>query len=424
MRVYEKWTNFISDSSLSKKYNIEFRALKDGECRYFAGYASPIIVNGTIDHYVRFTIELTVEKNLQQQLRDSNHSLLKYRLLVESLRQGNWVSLVELSAAGALIKVDENLPGIVGHPADEVRGDGWVKTIYPDDRGEFIAKFAQYIQNKTQDMLTLSCRVIAADSSMRYVKSVIVPLLEGGEISGYISVLFSMTDQVLLAEKNSLYKRILDDIKVPISIADARSLDVFYVNAYAKKLFEINDTQDDRINVGQLDSVEGLSVIKSKAIPALQSSGRWQGETGVLTQQGKERMPVEMIVTGHQDLAGDLNYLSVVSRDLSAQKHQEKEEALRRSHMDKLLNVLLLQEAASSIAHQLNQPLTVARSMVHMLQDQMSSSLDGCQKIKNDISIVVDSLGEMSRIIHQINDLFHSRYEPVKANVNLHALLR
>jgi diguanylate cyclase (GGDEF)-like protein/PAS domain S-box-containing protein len=65
-------------------------------------------------------------------------------------------------------------------------------------------------------------------------------------------------------------------------------------------------------------------IIEQEGIPTSMQEGHWEGETALLSRDGKE-IPVSQVILSHRTADGKLAYLSTIMRDLSEHKRTESE---------------------------------------------------------------------------------------------------
>jgi PAS domain-containing protein len=82
------------------------------------------------------------------------------------------------------------------------------------------------------------------------------------------------------------------------------------------------------VTVSGLYPAWAAEIVTGQGIPAATREGTWSGETAVLGPNGEEH-PVSQVIIAHSGEDGEVEYLSSIMRDISAQKKVEQE--LRRS---------------------------------------------------------------------------------------------
>jgi diguanylate cyclase (GGDEF)-like protein/PAS domain S-box-containing protein len=105
-----------------------------------------------------------------------------------------------------------------------------------------------------------------------------------------------------------------------------------YLNRAGRKMLGIGeDEQIGRRSV--LDFYPGwaASTIEQRALPSALENGSWQGETALLTRDGKE-IPVSQVILAHRASDGSPQLYSTIARDISERKEFESKLIRLSSH--------------------------------------------------------------------------------------------
>lgn len=104
---------------------------------------------------------------------------------------------------------------------------------------------------------------------------------------------------------------------------------IFYINGAGRRMLGLGETEElDRRTIRDFHPSRSATVILNEAIAAVRKKGSWSGESILLRRNGCE-VPVSQVVVGHKGLEGDIQFLSLISRDISEQKRTA--DALRKS---------------------------------------------------------------------------------------------
>ena len=142
-------------------------------------------------------------------------------------------------------------------------------------------------------------------------------------------------------------------------------------------------------------------------MPRLLTDNYWQGEWGMLNKD-KLEYPVFAQLTLHYDSKQKPIYLSTLLIDLTDQVQAKKEAKNRQQQINRLMNASVISEAASSLAHQLNQPLASISSTLQRWQSNLNHQKKRHTECTScDITTEIDSLVEktfyMGKLIHHVN---------------------
>ena len=177
---------------------------------------------------------------------------------------------------------------------------------------------------------------------------------------------------------------------VKISRRDGRTI---FLNRAARRLMGIPD-EEDVSDLHYLDAhtPEARKIEEEVAIPTALAEGTWMGESELLTPSGG-RMPVSEVIIAHKDRKGAVEYLSTISRDITAQKEIET----------------LKSDFVSIVSHELRTPLTSIRNSLNLVMDEMGLELpeDATEMLR----IAQANTNRLARLINDILDLEKVEYK-------------
>jgi len=408
-RVSSNWLSYVESNAVKSEYTDTFRVLDPQQhSRYYKVFARPLLnTKGQVERYMGYTFDITAETQRTEELS-------KTHALIESLKGMRQVSRYEMDHAGALVTIDDALLAIVGHAPKDVTGDGWLKTIHPEDVEAFTKKWISYIDSGSTQPLQIACRVIAKDQSIRYVKSVTVPVVKDAVITGYYGVLFNVTEEYRLVEKNALYQKILNECHNMIGIFSLSTTKVIYLNFSFKRFVGITNDKPE-YDIAPYHSPSTLKQITEEVIPTAINKGTWAGKLDFIDKEGQS-VPCRSVLTCHYDQVNKPIFVSGVFQDLCPELMSKQKENSRQEQMARMMQLALMGETATGIAHQLNQPLAVISSTLQLWQSQVTqNNKQAYQMIEQDIDAVIQQVTDIGKLIHHINNLFKRDLVGLKA---------
>lgn len=156
-------------------------------------------------------------------------------------------------------------------------------------------------------------------------------------------------------------------------------------------------------------------LLETEIRPALLNAGRWTGEA-MLREGTPHALPVSVVALAHRDVRGQLEYFSVVLRDLTAQKAIQHEietlnnelEARVRARTQALETANRnLESFAYSVSHDLKAPLRGIEGYSRLLADEYRDVLPG--EAREFVDLIRQASGRMDRMIEDI--LAYSRVQ-------------
>ncbi|MDZ8087997.1 MAG: AAA family ATPase [Nostoc sp. DedQUE12b] len=168
-----------------------------------------------------------------------------------------------------------------------------------------------------------------------------------------------------------------------IGMADPQG-NILWNNTQANKLAEKPLNKDSAFSIPNYHPQWALELVQNEGIPTAVRDGTWVGETALIDRDGRE-FPVSQLIIAHKASDGSLEYLSSVTRDISALKAAEaevrqlntelEERVIQRTAELQAANKAL--EAFSySVSHDLRAPLRAIVGFSRMIQEDYGEQLD------------------------------------------------
>lgn len=99
---------------------------------------------------------------------------------------------------------------------------------------------------------------------------------------------------------------------------------ITYLNSAGRRILGIApDIDVTAMTLMQFHPAWAFQNIMDTVLPTALEHGIWEGETAIITQQGRE-LPVSLVFVAHKGADGDVEYFSVIMRDISELKHTER----------------------------------------------------------------------------------------------------
>lgn len=131
------------------------------------------------------------------------------------------------------------------------------------------------------------------------------------------------------AETRDRYAEILDATPDFVGTADAEGR-TLSVNLAGRRMLGIVEDEDlSGRPIADYHPQWAQEMIFKEGIPAALRNGTWEGETALLSREGREIL-VSLVIVAHKGGDGEVGYLSTIGRDISERKLAE--EALRESN--------------------------------------------------------------------------------------------
>ncbi len=345
------------------------------------------------------------------------------------------VGIIRTDPDGRCLYVNTRWFQMTGVSPAEASGEGWVEAIHPDDRERVLEQWQQSAAKARE--FGAEFRLLAADGQVRAVASRCVPLRdEGGRLTGRLCACTDITrwqetEQALRKLTQDLSERVkelncLFGISHIVEQASGSLSDILRetVNLLPRS-WRHSDVACARIVVDDLERrTENYADSRWKQTADILVHGEPVGQVEVCyLQEMPERDEGPFLAEERSLIDAVAARLGRTSERLrAAQLLHEREQELRE-RLTHLTRVSVMGEMASSIAHEVNQPLTA-----------ISAYAQACKRMIESDSItateVVDTLARISAealragdILHRLKDLIQ-KHESERIARNVDDLVR
>ena len=211
---------------------------------------------------------------------------------------------------------------------------------------------------------------------------------------------------------------IIENMPDLVAHGDFATNRITYMNAAGRKMLGIDPDVDlSSFNIAQFHTPEFFERVEKEIVPLLKARKIWTGQTEMIALSG-EVIPLIQVIVPHIDSCGALHGTSTITKDMRAIKKAEAEILEQQQELANLYRINAMSEVASSIAHEINQPLTAlknyANGCLHRMKTQPVSP-----GIEKGIRGVVEQARRAGEIVHHIkNYLKRGELHYAKIDVN------
>lgn len=133
----------------------------------------------------QLTRELEARKRSEEELRESEQ---RFRSIADTTPAG----ICLFSKEGTLIYAGKWLLTYLGTAMEQLAGNGWVRTVHPDDSRRLLEEITAAVQEKRVSQI--EHRLLRSDGEYRWVASTASPRFVNGEFAGHIVVTLDITE--------------------------------------------------------------------------------------------------------------------------------------------------------------------------------------------------------------------------------------
>lgn len=117
-------------------------------------------------------------------------------------REAEWQAISDASPlgifradeSGAVVYVNPRFEALAGLPAQALLGDGWLKSLHPDDRSAAITTWETAIARRSPE-ISATYRLRLPDDAERWVSFMAADIQEDGRFAGYVGVAEDVTER-------------------------------------------------------------------------------------------------------------------------------------------------------------------------------------------------------------------------------------
>jgi PAS domain S-box-containing protein len=396
------------------------------------------------EYGVAVTRDITARKRSEEALRESE---LRFRTLYERSPAG--IILVD-SSTGRFLQVNQKFCEITGRTEDELLRSDVESLSHPDDLG----RGSQYLGRPPEDQLAeyeMERRYLRPDGSVCWVSVLVVPLWNRGEKHRcHLAMVKDIT------ERKQMQETICTLVQVRASSSDNFFLSMAIELA---RCLGADGTIIGELIEGKIDRVKTLAVCSQGMIADnfvydladTPCEGVLRQHVcsyvfGVAEMFPKDLLLKEMTVEGYvgaplRDSRGRVVgiMVAIYNRALSDAKFAEgvlqlfstrtaaeierkrAEEALRgaQTELAHVTRVLAIGELVTSIAHEVNQPLTAILTTSNVVRREMQGRMPNLEEIQQAVTEIAEDAVRIKDIISRVRALVKKDFsERVELNVN------
>lgn len=199
----EVWSKAVANRSF---YEVEYRLRRyDGEYRNTIARGVPVLeADGSVREWIGTNTDITESKQAEKALRESEE---KY----QTIARVSPVGIFQTDAAGNNIYLNKRGCEIAGLTAEEARGQGWSKTLHPEDRDRVTGEWQQALREK--QIFKSEYRWLRPDGTFSWVLCQAVAVRdETGEVTLYLGTLSDITERVEAEVELRQYKENLEQL--------------------------------------------------------------------------------------------------------------------------------------------------------------------------------------------------------------------
>ncbi|WP_224095185.1 PAS domain S-box protein [Nostoc sp. MS1] len=320
--------------------------------------------------------DITARKATEAALRESED---RYATLAQTAPVG----IFRNDASGRCIFVNERACNLIGSPPEDVLGEGWVKSLHPDDRQRIVTECNQAVKQNTP--FQAEYRFLHANNSTIWVISQAIPERgTNGEVIGYIGTMTDISDRKRTEEELLHLSQALESAVEGISQLDTQGRYLKVNPAYAK----ITGYEPEEM-VGMNWEVTVHPDDQEKMVTAYQQmlkNGKVEIEARAMRKDGTAFDKQVVMVKAYNQQQECIGHYCFM-KDISDRREVER----------------LKDEFVSVVSHELRTPLTSISGALDLLASGVLPA--GSEDAQRMLNIAANNTDRLVRLINDILDI-------------------
>lgn len=311
---------------------------------------------------------------------------------------------------------------VTGRRLEDEVGEGWTAGVHPEDRQACLATVRQAIV--TRRPFTLDYRLQRWDGEYRWILDHGVPRLgTDGAVVGYIGSATDVTElktaQQVLVESHALRSAVFGSLHGHVAALDRRGV-ILAVNESWLRFAAENGATPALVSVGAhyLEVCQRAAAMGDAdarhavaAITAVLEGASEHGQLEYLCHTANGARWFEMSV---QPLRRTEGGAVVTHVDVTRRRHAEDLASRQREELERTLRATTLGQLATSLAHEVNQPLAAivanAQATLHVLDASLRPNLREAGDVRETLEDIAADAKRASEIIHRLRGVLRKEH--------------
>lgn len=330
----------------------------------------------------------------------------RYRVLLESTPLVPW----EADARTWLFNyVGPQAAELLGYPVEDWYGDTfWVDHVHPDDRDAAVSTCERLSRAGTD--YEFEYRMIRADGTTVWISDIVSVEMENGEPTVLRGFLIDVTDrkeaEAALARSESRFTELADSLPALVAYVDTEQRYQFANRAYR----EWYGVPASEIIGRKVRDVVGEKLFQAIALHIeTVLTGEMVTHQAWVRHADGSRRHIDASYVPHTTESGEVLGFFALVRDITEQVGAEDEARRNRDELAHVLRVATMGELASSIAHELNQPLSAIAANSQAARRFLAAEPSNTAEVSDALTDITSDAKRAGEVIRRVRDLLMKR---------------
>lgn len=361
----------------------------------------------------------TLEEGLTALTDDAERN----RLLAEMAEQSTDMISRHTPEDWRFIYVSPAVTHLLGYSVEEIVGMSAYDLYHPDDVEDF--RLRAPTVNYDRGLYTHTYRFRCKDGHYTWLESTSRTIRDPqtNDIREILVVSRDATHRIKADKADRRLARVLESTQDLVIFANL-DYTVSHLNEAARCVLELEQTDYNARPLAGLVTEKSFQLLLDEGFPSARKSGYWRGEL-TMRSLNASRIPVILELLAHRSLHGDIEYFSLVAHDLTEKKSAEEQLKQYQADINHASRLVTMGELASSLAHELNQPLS---AMVNYLRGIERRFADKATLTWSDVELPISrsirTALRAGEIVHRMMDFTRKQQETVLTSLDLAGVIR
>jgi PAS domain S-box-containing protein len=367
----------------------------------------------------RFERELAERQRAEESLRESEE---RFRQLAENVREIFWLS--ELGNRRVLY-ISPAFDQVWGRPRGDVyaRPDAWLEAIHPDDRAGVARTMEEQADGRVTDYVW---RITRPDGGVRWIRNRGFPIRDAaGQFYRVAGIAEDITERMQaeaalrLSEERFRVLCSTAPVGIFLAAADARCL---YVNPRLEALCGLK--AHECLGYGWLATVHPAdqAAVRERIAQVAQTGREFVFEFRLRRPDGGEPW-VHVHTTAVHSVGADPLLRVGIVEDMTERRQAEEAARQRQEELAHVARITTVGEMASSLAHELAQPLSAILYFARGCLTQLEHGRWGAAEAGKAMKKIAAQAERASQFIHSLKT-FVRKTQPHRVPSDLNAIVR
>ncbi|XDZ50062.1 PAS domain S-box protein [Neisseriaceae bacterium CLB008] len=335
------------------------------------------------------------------------------RMLAEMAEQSTDMISRHTPDRGCFIYASPAITHLLGYSVEEIIGVSAYDLYHPDDVENFKRRtrnvnYSRGLYTHTYRFRSKSGEYIWLESTSRTIRD-----KHSGEIKEILVVSRDISHRILADQTNRRLVQVMESTSDMVIFASLQHR-VKYINEAARNTLSLHHKQPENLELSELFPEADYQQLLQHALVKASLHGSWRGELSMRQLNSSVAIPVSIEVLAHMSMTAELDYFSLVAHDLTEARAAEAKLTQYQTEINHAGRMVAMGELASSLAHELNQPLTAIVNYLRGIERRFGQEANiAWADVEYPIKKATATALRAGEIIHRMMDFTRQR-EPFK----------